>query len=149
VRPGELGQLVQAVIDQPLLKRYELSAASLLRVLEAELERGDEVLVVEEGGAPVGFAWFLSRGTFGGAAYLRLIALQPGLESRGHGAGLLAEMERRLQPRTRNLFLLVSHWNEAARRFYAAHGYREVGRLPGYIRSDTDEIICHKRLEAS
>jgi len=47
------------------------------------------------------------------------------------------------------MFLLVSHWNDGARRFYARRGYSEVGRLPAFVRADTDEIICWKRLPTS
>jgi predicted GNAT family acetyltransferase len=47
---------------------------------------------------------------------------------------------------SRSLFLLVSHWNDGARRFYARRGYRELGTIPAFVRADTDEVICYKRL---
>ncbi len=145
-RAGELRLLADTVAGQPLLERYEMSADKLERELTAALSRGDQVLVAEEGGRAVGFAWFLATGTFGGGGYLRLIALEPGCEGKGLGAALCDEMERRVSLGSRNLFLLVSHWNAGARRFYAQRGYQEVGTLPAFVRPDTDEVICWKRL---
>jgi ribosomal protein S18 acetylase RimI-like enzyme len=147
--------LAAEVVGQPLLQRYGVSAAGLARDLVRAIDDGEQVIVVApsgqakgdeaEGGA-VGFAWFLLGGTFGRGGYLRLIALQPGQERRGLGAALLDEVERRVGALGRPLFLLVSHWNDGAQRFYAARGYREVGRLPAFVRADTDEIILHKAL---
>ena len=87
-----------------------------------------------------------TAGTLGVGGYLRLIALAPGQRRAGAGGALLDEVEADVATRARHLFLLVSHWNEGARRFYAARGYAEVGRLPAFVRADTDEIICWKRL---
>ena len=146
LRRDEVDAIARAVADQPLLQRYDTSAEKLARSLGDAIERGDPVIAVEEGGALHGFAWFLATGTFAIGGYLRLIALVPGAEGRGLGAALLDEIERRVAARSRTLFLLVSHWNEGARRFYARRGYTEVGRLPGFVRDDTDEIVCMKRL---
>jgi ribosomal protein S18 acetylase RimI-like enzyme len=142
-RADELDALAAAVAPQPLLQRYQVSVARLTADLHTAAEH-HQLLVADEEGSARGFAWYLPTGTFGGGAYLRLIALVPGCEGRGLGAALLDEVERRVAPR--NLFLLVSHWNEGARRFYASRGYQEVGRLVAYLRADTDEIICVKRL---
>jgi ribosomal protein S18 acetylase RimI-like enzyme len=97
-------------------------------------------------GAPRGFAWYLPSGTFAAGGYLRLIALAPGGERHGLGGALLDAVERDVAAHARHLFLLVSDWNDGARRFYARRGYAEVGRLPAFVLPDTDEIICCKRL---
>lgn len=145
-RAGECAALADAVAEQPLLRRYEVEAVKLAIHLEAALARGDGVVVIEDRGRVAGFAWFLPEGTFAAGGYLKLIALAPGSEGRGLGGALLDEVERRVALASRALFLLVSHWNEGARRFYAERGYSEVGRLPAFVRVDTDEIICMKRL---
>jgi ribosomal protein S18 acetylase RimI-like enzyme len=148
VRPAqrdELAAVATLVVGQPLLMRYGATAAGLTRDLNGALDRGEPVLVADDGQLH-GFAWFLRNGTFAQGGYLRLIALAPGAEGRGMGRALLQEVERQVAEHSRNLFLMVSHWNEGARRFYAARGYSEVGRLPAFIRPDTDEIICWKRL---
>ncbi|HZS35739.1 MAG TPA: GNAT family N-acetyltransferase [Polyangia bacterium] len=143
---GDLPQLAAAVATQPLLQRYGTQAAKLARDLAAALEAGQGMLVAEDGARLLGIAWFLPSGTFAAGGYLRLIALAPGEEGHGAGGALLDEVERRVAQASRSLFLLVSHWNEGARRFYARRGYVEVGTIPAFVRADTDEVICYKRL---
>lgn len=145
-RADEFAALARAVADQPLLRRYEIGGERLAQLLGEAHGRGDPLIVVEEGGRACGFCWFLPSGTLGAGGYLRLIALAPGSEGRGLGAALLDELERRVAASSRHLFLLVSHWNQGAQRFYARRGYVEVGRLPAFVRADTDELIFHKRL---
>jgi ribosomal protein S18 acetylase RimI-like enzyme len=146
-RADELAALAHAVANQPLLQRYEIAGDRLAQLLGEAHGRGDPLIVVEEGGRARGFCWFLPSGTLGAGGYLRLIALEPGTEGRGLGGALLDELERRVALSSRHLFLLVSHWNSAAQRFYVRRGYLEVGRLPAFVRADTDELIFHKRLK--
>ena len=146
-RNDELAVLATKCAEQPLLRRYGTSAEKLTRFLERAIDRGDPLLVVEDEGVPAGFAWFHTGGTFANGGYLRLIALAPSHEGRGLGAALLDELERRVARESPHLFLLVSDFNQAARRFYARRGYREVGRLPGFVLADVDEIICWKKLK--
>jgi GNAT superfamily N-acetyltransferase len=143
---ADLRQIAASVTGQPLLERYGTRSGPLERQLAAALDAGQGVLVAEEDGALLGLAWFLPSGTFAAGGYLRLIALNPGEEGHGVGAALLDEVERRVARESRSLFLLVSHWNEGARRFYARRGYLEVGSIPRFVRDDTDEVICYKRL---
>ena len=149
-RVDELAALAAVVAPQPLLVRYEITAERLARLLTDAIARGEPVIVAaatdDRDAAPLGFAWFQTRGTFAAGGYLRLIAVAPGDVSRGVGAALLDAVERAVAVDSRHLFLLVSHWNEGARRFYARLGYAEVGRLPAFVRADTDEIICMKRV---
>jgi len=146
-RADEIAALARAVADQPLLERYEIAGDRLATLLVEAHGRGDPLIVAEEGGRARGFAWFLPSGTLGAGGYLRLIALEPGSEGHGLGAALLDELENRVAASSRHLFLLVSHWNTAAQRFYSRRGYAEVGRLPAFVRPDTDELIFHKRLK--
>jgi ribosomal protein S18 acetylase RimI-like enzyme len=149
IRPAhreELRALAEAVAPQPLFSRYGLSAEKLAQDLDGAHAQGEELLVAEDAQGAVGLAWYLQSGGFGLGGYLKLIALVPGTEGRGVGRALLDEVERRVGEHKRHLFLLVSHWNEGARRFYRQRGYDEVGLLPKLLRHDTDEVICHKRL---
>ena len=61
---------------------------------------------------------------------------------------VLSHVEQTVRTHSRDLFLLASHFNEAAHRFYARHGYREVGQLPAYVRPDITEHIFWKRLRS-
>ena len=146
-RLDELSALATAVAPQKLLTHYEISSTRLAQLLAEAIGRGEPVLVADDDGAPRGFAWYLYSGTLGVGGYLRLIALAPGTEGQGVGGALLDAVEADVATRARHMFLLVSHWNDGARRFYARRGYQEVGRLPAFVRADTDEIICWKRLQ--
>ena len=143
---AELPSLAAAVSAQPLLTRYDVTAEKLARDLGGAIERGEGLLVVEDEDGAAGFAWYLSCGTFVSGGYLRLIALAPGREGQGLGAALLDEVEKRAAATTHNFFLLVSHWNEAAQRFYQRRGYERVGVLAKFVRADTDEIIYCKKI---
>lgn len=145
-RLDELSALATAVASQQLLTHYEIGSTRLAQLLAEAIGRGEPVLVVDDGGVARGFAWYLYSGTLGVGGYLRLIALAPGTEGQGAGAALLDAVEADVATRARHMFLLVSHWNDGARRFYARRGYSEVGKLPAFVRADTDEIICWKRL---
>jgi ribosomal protein S18 acetylase RimI-like enzyme len=145
-RASDLAPLARSLAGQPLLERYGTDAAALERSLSSALARGDGLAVAEEAGAPRGLAWFLVEGTFALGGYLKLIALAPGAEGRGLGGALLDEVERQVAARSRHLFLLVSHFNDGARRFYARRGYREAGALPSLVREGIDEVVMWRRL---
>jgi ribosomal protein S18 acetylase RimI-like enzyme len=138
--------LARATAGLPLFARYGLSERDLAARLESSIARGEGVVCAYDGEAPAGFALFLTSGTFAGGGYLRLIAVAPASQGQQVGARLLAEVERRVALTSRSLFLLVSDFNRDAQRFYAAHGYREAGRLAGFVKPDIDELIYWKRL---
>ena len=60
------------------------------------------------------------------------------------GAALLQEVEARAT--SSDLFLLVSHFNEGAQRFYRRMGYEQIGAIPGYVLPDVTELIFRKVL---
>lgn len=149
LRGGDVAALAQLLADLPLMQRYRRSAGALATDLRAGLERGDGLLVSRDaaGAAPTGVAWFTPTGTLGLGGYLRLLAVGAGDQGRGTGAALLAAFETALAgARSRHAFLLASDFNTAAQRFYQAHGYVQVGRLPGLVVPDVDELILWKRL---
>jgi len=76
--------------------------------------------------------------------YLELLAVAGPHRGCGLGTTLLARVEAAAFARGTNLFACVSDFNRAARRFYAARGYREVGLLQGLIIPGHDEILLRK-----
>jgi GNAT superfamily N-acetyltransferase len=130
----------------PLFTRYGLAPGDLARRLAEAISRGDGLMVADDEAGPCAMAWFLGEGTFAAGGYLRLIAVAPGAGLRGFGSALLEEVERQVSGRSRNLFLLVSDFNQDAQRFYARRGYTPAGRLAGFVRPDIDELIYWKRL---
>ncbi|HJZ83688.1 MAG TPA: GNAT family N-acetyltransferase [Polyangia bacterium] len=144
--PAQCDQVALEVGRLGLFARYGMDGEALARQLRGAPARGEQVLVACDGEQPIGFAWFLERGTLSVGGYLRLIAVAPAWQSKQVGAALLHEVERRVAAQSRALFLLVSHFNQSAQRFYARLGYEQVGRLPGFVKPDIDELLYWKRL---
>jgi GNAT superfamily N-acetyltransferase len=143
---ADLAPLAEGLASLPLLRRYGRDRAGLAADLERSLARGDGLLLAVEGGGPVGLAWYLRQGTLGLGGYLKLMAVLPGAQSRGVGAGLLAACERSLAETSSHGFLLCSDFNASAQAFYERHGWTRVGALPGLVLPGVAELIYWKRL---
>ena len=141
---GDVMPLAGALAPLPLFSAYGFTAAQLGERFHGALSRGEGLLVALLGDEPVGVCWFLESGTFATGSYLRLLAVKPGLQGQGVGETLLRAWEARGGSAKGGLFLLASDFNEAAHRFYVRHGYREVGRLPGFARPGLTEVIFWK-----
>jgi ribosomal protein S18 acetylase RimI-like enzyme len=142
-RANDVPAAATIVVETPLWgERYGVDRKRAEDMLATAVERGDGLFAAEVNGGLAGFAWYLARGAFAKSGYLRLIGVAAGLRGGGVGAALLAEVEYAVGG---DLVILVSDFNHAAQRFYARHGYAEVGRLPGYVLPDVAEIILWKR----
>ncbi len=148
VRPLTLAECEWAaalIRDHPLFAAYPSSSDKLAADLAAALAReGEHVLAAEVRGELAGFVWFLERGTFYASGYVRLIVVAAGQTGGGVGAALMAEAERTVFARARDLFLLVNTRNLAAQRFYERRGYARVGMLASYAALGVDEFIYRK-----
>ena len=80
--------------------------------------------------------------------YLELLAVLPEAQGRGLGGALLGWLIAQV-PSSRNLWVAVSAFNTGARRFYARHGFVEVGTVPGLVRDGFDEILLRKALPSA
>ena len=132
------------VVATPLWQRSGRAAERWATML-TEAARDDVVLVLDDD-APIGFAWIVPRGAFGRSAYLRMIGIAPGRRSAGLGARLLDAFERLALAQGPDAFLLVSEDNVDARRFYERHTYAVVGRIPDYPTAGATELLLRKRL---
>ena len=137
--------LARLMTASPLLQRYGVTLVrARSSLLEAVRER-DQLAVALEGGKPLGLAWVITTRALDRAAYLRLLLVAEGQQSHGVGAALLADAERRARTSgCRHLVLLVTTANRRARTFYARHGYRHVGNLPGFVRPAIGESLYVK-----
>lgn len=144
----------------PLLSRYGAEPSRLAAELcaLAESSRQAETLLVAVRAAEdvspdvplCGIARVTHTGMFGSfGGYLKLIAVSDAAQGMGIGSLLLSHVEQTVSSHSRDLFLLASHFNHAAHRFYARHGYTEVGRLPDYVRPEITEVIFWKRLRGA
>ncbi|GAB4569266.1 MAG: hypothetical protein Kow0077_01510 [Anaerolineae bacterium] len=150
LRSNDFAAVAAWLARVPLMQRYGVSAESAARQLAGAQLRGDSLIgLYEDGENCIGLAWIIPDGAFGRSAYLRLIAVHSEATGRGLGTILLEEAERTAAQSGPYLFLLVSDFNTAAQRFYARHGYQQIGAVPGFVLPDVTELIYWKRLTPS
>jgi len=142
--PDDAGACAAIVVATPLWQPTGRSAEQWAALLTGAAR--DDVVLVLDDGAPIGFAWVDLRGGFGRSAYLRMIAVAPTRRSTGLGMMLLEAFERLAIAQGPDAFLLVSDGNRDAQRFYERHGYTVVGRIADYPTAGAVELLLRKRL---
>jgi len=105
---------------------------------------GRERYVAQVDGCFAGFLLLNLNGTFAG--YIQTVGLAPEFRGRGLGEQLLAFAEQRILRDHPNVFLCVSSFNQAARRFYARLGYHEVGELTDFLVPGHSEFLLRKTI---
>lgn len=136
------GQIVNGL---KLFQLYRMDGAAAGRLLQAAMDEGrsDLRVALSGDGTVLGFAWLVPRGSFDRSGYLRLIAVDKERRRGGAGRQLIAALEE-THLRHGGIAVLVSSDNQPAKLFYEGLGYEQVGLLPGYIRSELDELIFFK-----
>jgi ribosomal protein S18 acetylase RimI-like enzyme len=122
-------------------KRLGYSAADWERLFQTG-PQGRDAFVIEADQGVVGLALLRQRFSLGD--YLELLAIAPWARGKGFGSVLLRYLEGLVFQRTKNLFVCVSDFNEHARRFYAKHGYHEIGPIPNFLIPGSSEILLRK-----
>jgi GNAT superfamily N-acetyltransferase len=150
VRPAHAADLpaLAALMDAPLWKRYGLTFEKAEAALAGGLGRGEFLLVAEDAGAPCGLAWVQPTGMLMRSPYLKWLAVDAAHAGQGVGAVLLRAAEHAASAVRPELFILCAAFNAGALRFYAREGYAELGRIPGYVLPDVDEVIFFRRWSA-
>ena len=144
---AHLGAMTQVMARSPLLRRYGVTRHRAWASLGEGLRERDLILVAVENGEVIGLAWVIVTRALDRAAYLRLLLVAEGSQSRGVGAALLEDAERRVSTLgSRHVVLLVTTANRRARSFYRTQGYRHVGNLPGFVRPKIGESLYVKTL---
>ena len=143
---------VPAIVDWmmavPLWQRYGIEREPTERNLTEAIERGDLVLTADAEESAIGLAWCLPNGMLGRYPYIRLLGVNPQIQSKGIGSGLLTAVEEEIvESGSRHLFLLVSDFNLDAQRFYERHGFVRSGLLPDLVIPGISEILYHKRFD--
>ncbi|MDZ7343776.1 MAG: GNAT family N-acetyltransferase [candidate division KSB1 bacterium] len=97
---------------------------------------------------PLGYVCYGPTPLTDGTYDLYWIAVDPEAHRCGVGSRLLEHVERAVLPSGRLLLIETSSLpkNEAARRFYWRHLYREVARVPDFYTDGDDRVIYAKRL---
>jgi GNAT superfamily N-acetyltransferase len=144
---AHVAAMTELMARSPLLRRYGVTRHSAHASLGEGLKERDLILVALEGREVVGLAWVITTRALDRAAYLRLLLVAEGDQSRGVGAALLADAERRVKRlESRHMVLLVTTANRRARSFYTRQGYRYIGGLPGFVRPRIGESLYVKTL---
>ncbi len=115
--------------------------------LEAHLRRPDPCLykfALETDGTLAGLACLRHPWLLG--PYLETLGLWPGFQGQGLGETIMIWLTESCRGRARNLWTAVSAFNHRARRFYARHGFREVGVLNDLVKPGFDEILLRRLL---
>jgi GNAT superfamily N-acetyltransferase len=139
--------LVALMASSPLLQRYGVTDRGARASLRHGRRAGDLLLITRERGIIVGLAWIVPSRALDRSAYLRLLLVAEGEQSRGVGEALLKDGERRARRLGhRHMVLLVTTTNRRARSFYQRQGYRYVGGLPAFVRPKIGESLYVKAL---
>ena len=124
--------------------RYPYPAEALVGYLEAYrpdapryvLRHADVII----GACGLQLAWL--RGP-----YVQFLALLPAFQGKGYGRLVLDWVEACARDsECRNIWVLVSDFNERARAFYKSAGFRMVCDLPDLVRDGRTEILMRKRI---
>ena len=134
------------VAETELWHHYGIDYDRAFSMFSTAFESGEHIFVAVLDGDVVGFVWIVPRGMFGRSGYIKLIGVAPQMRGHGIGGALLSFAEDELSKYDRDVFLLVSHFNSSAIKFYKKMGYVEVGRLPDYAVKGITEILMWKRL---
>ncbi len=78
--------------------------------------------------------------------YLKSIAVKKEFRKNKIGSLLMDYIEKRIFSTHPNVFLCVSSFNEAAKRFYIKRGYDEIGTIKDYLVKGYDEILMRKTI---
>lgn len=146
MRPEDISDCVQVLLDNPLWERYGVSASKASEMFKAALVDGARILVAHIGEKAVGFVWYVPRGAWDRSGYIRLIGVSP--EYQGHRVGerLMEAAEARMKSTAGEVFLLVTDFNVGAQRFYRRLGYTQIGAIPDYVVPGINELIFYKKL---
>lgn len=87
---------------------------------------GQEILVMQEGGAPIGCVFLEMRS--GSTGYLGMLTVSPEIQAKGIGSQLLAAAEKHLAARgAQKIELQVIHLRASLIAWYEKRGYRRTG----------------------
>jgi ribosomal-protein-alanine N-acetyltransferase len=103
-----------------------------------------EVYVAKSGSELVGFIIVVMKGALIG--YIQSICTAAEWRGRGVGSELMDFAEKRILFEAPNVFLMVSSFNNGARRLYERRNYKVVGELKDFIVSGHSEIIMRKTI---
>jgi ribosomal protein S18 acetylase RimI-like enzyme len=146
VTPADTPAL-KAVIDACGLFPSDMLDDMLSRYFEGDSEH--VWLADDDGGGPIGVAYYAPERMTSGTWNLYLIAMHPDRQGQGRGAALLRHVERALGASGQRVLLVETSGLpdfEATRAFYRKCGYDEEARIRDFYQAGEDKIVFRKAL---
>jgi GNAT superfamily N-acetyltransferase len=152
--PTETDLLVGMAADTGVFKPLEID--TLRELLDdfhaSEGTDGHHAVTVEEGGRPVGFAYFAPTPMTEGTWHLYWIVVDKAIQARGTGARIMAHVEGEVASRGGRVLLIetssLPHY-ELTRKFYLKLGYDQEATVRDFYADGDHQVIFRKRLTAS
>lgn len=138
-----------ALLKSRLGQVYFVVEEKAISTLTDGITKGEIFVAVDEGGACLGFIWFIPEGVFHGFPYLHIIAIKEAYRGKGIGEKLLHFFEETAFAQHSKVFLVVADFNPDARRLYERLGYQQVGAIPGLYKDGVTEYLMMKMNPAS
>lgn len=110
---------------------------------------GHRIIAYEDGGTPVGVAYFAPKAFTDRVWELLMIAVDAPRHRQGIGSRMLLAVEEAVRASGGRLLLIETSDQsgfERTRQFYRKHGYAEVARIPDYFADGDGKASFVKRL---
>ena len=149
--PADTPALVALSGSSGLFKPDELDAVrGMLDEYHATHAANDHhIIAYEDGGGPVGLAYFAPKVFTDRVWELMMIAVDGPRQRQGVGSEMLRAVEEAVRGRNGRLLLIETSDKsgfERTRLFYRKHGYAEVARIPDYFADGDGKASFVKRL---
>jgi len=149
--PAETGVLVSVAAGTGVFKPLEIDT---LRELLGDYHSGEgtdghHAVTVEDGGRPIGFAYFAPTPMTEGTWHLYWIVVDKTIQARGVGAKVLSHVEREVASRGGRVLLIETSSLPAydlTRKFYLKLGYDEEATVRDFYADGDHQVIFRKRL---
>lgn len=140
----------KALINSELGKRYFSKQRKARVTLEEGFRNNDIYVAVDHNNNFKGFIWIKLNGLFHKFPYIHMLAVKRGNRNQGIGKILLRFVEEMYLEDYSKIFLVVSDFNEDAKRLYMDIGYSIIGNIPNlYIEGITECLMMKSKVEQS
>lgn len=144
LRTGEAEALSVQFAEMDPWLRYSAKPSDLAGVF-AEVDASVPRLALRYRGELAGLSILQTRWLRG--PYVQFLGLLPRFQKRGLGVAFLGWVEREAMAcGQRHVWIMVSEFNDGARKFYARLGYEEIAAVPDVVQDGISEILLRKRV---
>lgn len=134
----------EALRDSKLGQAYYVSDELLTSVLTEGFNKREIFVALDESNQFLGHIWIALKGAFYDFPYCRSLAVKKEYRGQGVGTALLRYYEQVGFTTATRLFILVSDFNQKAKKLYERLGYIQVGLIPNLFKNGIAEHILVK-----